>query len=106
VQYHRVVKPFLALQAKDEPCTFFSTIDVGSVLSTDADLWQPGLVPITLRGENLLTFARDLRECTEVLDQPHALSVTASASASLGHSYQWKPAQREQTSAGTLKQTG
>jgi hypothetical protein len=55
--------------------TFFSTIGVGSIVSTEANVWQPGLVPISLitAGRNLLTFARDLRECTEVLDLPLAL---------------------------------
>jgi hypothetical protein len=79
-QCRQVIKPFLALQAKDEPCTFFSTISAGSIVYTDADVWQPGLVPISLSGDNLLTFARDLRECTEILDLPLALSAAASAS--------------------------
>jgi hypothetical protein len=79
-QYRRVIKPFLALEAKDGASTFFSTIRVGSILYTDADVWQPGLMTISLLGENLLTFARDLRECTEVLDLPLALSAMASAS--------------------------
>lgn len=71
----RVVSPFLALESHEEKSTF-CTISVGSVISTDVDLTQPGLVPVSVRGQSLLAFARDLSEHTEsidlsLIDSPH-----------------------------------
>jgi hypothetical protein len=63
----RVFSPFLALESHGEKSTF-CTVSVGSVISTEVDLAQPGLVPISLRGQSLLAFARDLTEHTEPID--------------------------------------
>lgn len=63
----RVSSPFLALESQGEKSIFF-TVSVGSVISTDVDLAQPGLVPISLRGQPLLAFARDITEHTEPID--------------------------------------
>jgi hypothetical protein len=62
-----VINPFLALQNKDNKSAFY-TLPVGSIIATGDDLWQPGLVHISLRGQDLLAFARDIKEHTETLD--------------------------------------
>ena len=46
----------------------FYTLPVGSIIATGDDLWQPGLVHISLRGQELLAFARDIKEHTEAFD--------------------------------------
>jgi hypothetical protein len=63
----RVISPFLALHSHDDRSTFF-TIPVGSIVLTESDLFQPGLVPISLGDEQLLAFARDVTERTETFD--------------------------------------
>jgi hypothetical protein len=63
----RVLSPFLALESHEQKSTF-CTVSVGSIISTDVDLTQPGLVPIALHGQPLLAFARDINEHTESID--------------------------------------
>jgi hypothetical protein len=63
----RVTNPFLALQDKDDKSTF-CTLTVGEIIAAGDDLWQPGLVHISLRGQDLLAFARDIKEHTETID--------------------------------------
>ena len=62
-----VTNPFLALQNKDNKSAFY-TLPVGSIIATGDDFCQPGLVHISLRGQDLLAFARDIKEHTETLD--------------------------------------
>jgi hypothetical protein len=62
----RVLKPFLPLEPHDDISTF-CTSSVGTIISTDADLLPPGLVPLSMRGQNLSAFARDINEHTRAL---------------------------------------
>lgn len=57
----RVTNPFLAVQCNDDKGTFY-TVPVGSIIATGDDLFQPGLMHISLRGQELLAFARDIKE--------------------------------------------
>jgi hypothetical protein len=63
----RVSNPFVAVQYQNEKSTF-CTLPVGSIITTGDDLWQPGLVHISFRGQELLAFARDIKEHTEAFD--------------------------------------
>lgn len=64
---YRVLSSFLAVRLgplKER----FVTIPVGAVIETAADLENPGLVTVTLSGESLLAFHRDIMERTEPID--------------------------------------
>jgi hypothetical protein len=43
-------------------------IPVGAVITTLADLREPGLVAVTFDGEDLLVFTRDIQERTERIE--------------------------------------
>jgi hypothetical protein len=63
----RVISPFLAvcLAVHKER---FVTVPVGAIVETPADLQEPGLVTVTLNGDTLLTFIRDIVQHTELLE--------------------------------------
>lgn len=63
----RVTNPFLAVLCQNDKSTF-CTLPVGSIIATDDDLWQPGLVHISSRGQELFAFTRDIKDHTESLD--------------------------------------
>jgi hypothetical protein len=63
----RVTSPFLAVQSQEDK-NAFCTLTVGSIIATGEDLWQPGLLRISVRGQQLLAFARDIKEHTEAVD--------------------------------------
>lgn len=66
----RVISPILAVRSDLHDCrSRFVELRAGSVISTPAAYDQPGLLHVTRGNEELLVFARDLRERTEPLDE-------------------------------------
>jgi hypothetical protein len=60
----RVVSPFVAVYLAVHRERFV-TVPVGAILETSPDLEEPGLVTITLDGDTLLAFIRDILQHTE-----------------------------------------
>ena len=60
----RVVSPFLAVRLVMQKERFV-TVPVGAIVETSADTQDPGLIPVSLNGENLLAFRRDIIERSE-----------------------------------------
>jgi hypothetical protein len=58
------VSSFLAVRIAVEKERFV-TVPVGAVIETTEDLQEQGLLIVTLNGEDLLVFHRDMRERTE-----------------------------------------
>lgn len=58
----RVVSPFLAVQPSAHKERF---VTVGAIIETPADLQEPGLVTVTLNGNLVLAFHRDIMERAE-----------------------------------------
>lgn len=68
-QQVRVVSPLLAVRSDlHDGKSRFVELGAGSVISTPAAFDHPGLLHVTRGKEQLLVFARDLRERTEPLD--------------------------------------
>lgn len=68
-QHVRVVSPLLAVRSDfHDGKSRFVELGAGSVISTPAAYDQPGLLVVTRGTEELLVFARDLRERTEPVD--------------------------------------
>ena len=63
----RVVSSFRAVQLSAHKERFV-TVPVGAIVETSADLQEPGLVTITLNGNSLLAFHRDILERTEPVE--------------------------------------
>lgn len=61
---HRVVSPILSTNKVG-----FVTIPAGSIIESSGDLLEPGLHAVTLDGQELFAFARDLEERTQLIDQ-------------------------------------
>jgi hypothetical protein len=63
----RVVSPFLAVQPSAHKERFV-TVPSGAIIETSADLQEPGVITITLNGNMLLAFHRDISERAEPVD--------------------------------------
>jgi hypothetical protein len=63
----RVVSPFLAVQLSAQKERFI-TVPVGAIIETSADLQEPGFVTVTVNGNPVLTFHRDIIERAEVVE--------------------------------------
>jgi hypothetical protein len=62
----RVVSPFLAVQPSAQTERFV-TVPVGALIETSADLQEPGLVTVTVTGNPMLAFHRDISERAEAV---------------------------------------
>jgi hypothetical protein len=60
----RVVSPFLAVQPSPQKERFV-TVPVGAIVEAPADLQEPGLVTVTVDGNPMLAFHRDIIERAE-----------------------------------------
>jgi hypothetical protein len=67
VDRFRVVSPFLAVQLSAQKDRFV-TVSVGLIVETTADLQEPGLITITVNGNSLLAFHRDITERAEAIE--------------------------------------
>ena len=65
--YYRVVDSFVAVTSPERARGTFTTVPSGSIIETDSDLQEPGLIEIRLRDETLWAFTRDIQERSEKL---------------------------------------
>jgi hypothetical protein len=63
----RVVSSFLAVQMSAQKERFV-TIPVGAIIETSEALQEPGLVTVTINGNPVLAFHRDIIERTAALE--------------------------------------
>ena len=66
----RVTSPLLAIPTASRHG--FVTIPVGSIIEMCDVLAEPGFHPVKFNGQELLVFARDIRERTQTIDMKRA----------------------------------
>ena len=72
VARYRVVSPFIAVRGPAYEERLF-TVTVGCIIETSAPLDEPGLVKVTLNGESLVVFCRDIKEHTERIEDKSSI---------------------------------
>jgi hypothetical protein len=65
--YYRVVSSFVAVTSPERSRGTFATVPSGTIIQTDSDLEEPGLIEIHMRNQSLWAFARDIQERSEKL---------------------------------------